>query len=347
MKTYCYFLFLSISFGLASCTNTNEPDNDLKEDKYGLQVLDQVNFGNKSVYAIAVDTLSNIWVGTDSGLFLFSAEEWYQHPRFVGYRINSITINGNDILIGSQQGAFTMAWKDTEYRLSDSIMKESFGGTSDEITAFGYDPFGLKWIGSSDGLAYFDGTKWFRNEAIRNNLGGISSISSMAFRTNDCFFGTYGKYLYHFYYSNTNVDAISGASQMLGGADDPESSFNGELTTDTIFCVMAGSDGAIWFGSKAGLTKNIGSTSSYDGGFEYFLRGQSVRAILESTDKKIWAGLESGLNCYSDGSWINYSMEDALPSNTILSLTEDEDHNIWIGSKNGLTRFANGTFTDF
>lgn len=344
-----HYIFACFSFILFSCNSGNEePTDNPSEKNFGLQKVDQMNFSTTAIKSIAIDSLSDVWVGTESGLYMLKDDVWYQHPNFSSSSINSLVASSNEILIATGNGAYTLTLSNDRYNLTDSVTYELIGGTSNEMTAYAYGIFDKKWLGSSDGLAFFDGTNWKRNEEIKNNLGGISSISCMAFRSKDCFFGTYGKYLYHIsYQSKLSVDAISGASQMLGGAEDAESNFNGELTSDTIFCVFAGSNGSIWFGSTLGLTRNKGNTNSYDGEYEYYLRGQRVHSVIETADNKIWAGTENGLECRIGSDWLHYDITNGLPDNVISSLASDNDLSIWVGTNKGLSHFADGVFINY
>lgn len=339
--------FLTLFF--FSCKKDNEETNqDPFLNKTQFQEVVNPSFQNSAVLSILVDNLSNKWVGTGSGLFVFTNKIWYRYLKFDDLSINSLSAHKDDILIAASNGAYTINVTNNNINLSESINKGILGGTSDFISAYGHDIFDKKWIGSVDGLAFYDGSNWKRNEEIKNNLGGISDISSMAFRYNDCFFGTFGKYIYHISYeNNTTVDAITGASQMLGGAADPESSFNGELTSDTVYCVFAGSDSSIWFGSTLGLTRNLGSTLSYSGIFDYFLRGERVHCVIEASDKKIWAGTENGLNVRTGSNWKKYNTTNGLPGNLILSLSEDVDKSIWIGTDKGISHFVDDVFINF
>jgi ligand-binding sensor domain-containing protein len=300
---------------------------------------------NVPVNAIMNDAEGYKWFGTTKGLFLYDNHKWFNYPTLSGYTVYSITTNNDKIALGTSKGAFTMTIGDTEIVLTDSILGNIFGGISDTIFTYGYDMHDNKWAGVPDGLSYFDGTTWKMNQEIRNNLGGVWDVRSMAFRYNDCFFSTYGKYLFHIKYGKVGtVDAITGASNMIGGAEDPVNNFNGELTTDTIFSVFAGSDSSIWFGSKTGLTRNKGVTNVNTGFFEYFLRGEKVHCILETSDKKIWAGTENGLFYRNGDVWINYNSSDGLSGNFVNSLAEDEDMSIWIGTNTGISHLVNGTF---
>jgi len=325
-------------------------ETDVGPLKTNSQFQEVINptFQNYAIKSILADNLSFKWIGTNSGLFVYDNEKWYRYLKSNGLSINSINSHDNEILIATSNGAFIITATIDKIILTESINKDIIGGTSNIMYAFGYDIFGKKWIGSVDGLAFFDGFHWLRNEKIRNNLGGISDISSMAFGYNNCFFGTFGKYLYHISYNSTpTVDGITGASQMLGGAIDPETNFNGELTSDSVYCVSFSSDSSIWFGSSRGLTRNNGNTNSYSGLFEYFLRAEHVHCVIETSDKKIWAGTENGLYIRTSSVWKKYNTSDGLSGNIILSISEDEDASIWIGTNKGVSHFKNGVFTNY
>jgi ligand-binding sensor domain-containing protein len=341
------YLFALINVILYSCTKekgTNDPFSDNSKFK----IVNPVSFKNLPVNSILVDSTGVKWFGTDSGLFIFNDEKWVEYLGLENIKINNISTHHYEVLIASSTGSYAFSIENNSVSLNESIYKDKTGSISDSTFVYGFDIFDNQWIGSPDGLAYFDGSTWKRNEEIRDNMGGISNVRSMAFRNNDGFFGTYGKFLFHFTYtSKDKVDAISGASQMIGGAANPKNNFNGELTTDTIFCVFAGSDTSIWFGSTTGLTSNKESTHKNNGIFKYNLRGQRVYCVIETSDKKIWAGTENGIFIKSGDDWTNYSISDGLPDKMILCLAEDKNKTIWIGTKKGVSHFANGSFTNY
>jgi len=336
MRKTCLFVVSCLIFNF-SCKKDNENKNsDDFTKNSGFRKINNDFLNEIPVNSILVDGSDFKWVGTDSGLFLFNNINWYKYSRFNGFKINSLLAHTSEILIATSNGAYTIMAEKNSISIQDSLNKNNVGSTSNLISVYGIDIFDKKWIGSPDGLAYFDGSTWKWNIAIRNNLGGISDVKSMAFRYNDCFFGTYGKFLFHIYYnSNATVDAITGASQMIGGAANPINNFNGELTTDTIYCVYASSDSSIWFGSNAGLTRNKGGTNSKngDGVFEYFLRGQRVHCVMEASDNKMWAGTENGLAVFNGSSWTDKS--DKLTNKFVTAIAFDKDGSAWIGTKKG------------
>jgi ligand-binding sensor domain-containing protein len=342
---FIHFHIKIIIIGLLAFNISCKKDNEKQDQNSGFIEISNNTLNNVPVNTIMVDDSGYKWIGTAKGLFLFNNSKWYQYPKFNGRNIYSITIHDNKILLGTSIGAYTITTGSDKNSLSDSIKGNNIGSNSDTIFIYGYDNYNNQWAGTPDGLAYYDGTAWKRNKLIRNNLGGIYDVRSMAFRNDDCFFGTYGKFIFHIKYGKpTTVDAITGASQMIGGAENPVNNFNGELTTDTIYCVFAGSDSSIWFGSNTGLTRNKGITNVNSGFFEYFLRGQRVHCCIETSDKKIFVGTESGIYMRNGNVWTNYNLSNGLPGNLINCFAEDKDMTIWIGTNNGISHFVNGSF---
>jgi ligand-binding sensor domain-containing protein len=346
------YLLILVLF-LFSCKKENNDDNkiDISIDKLlGAELLNTYPLSNMAVNSIAVDITGAKWVGTDSGMYLYKEDEFYKLSYFDGKNINSLFKSGNDILVSTSSGAYTVQVEEDNTTLADSLYNTTTGGEDNIVSVFGTDVFSKNWLGAPQGLAHFDGSNWDWNDEIRNNLGGVTNVRSMAFRENDCFFGTYGRFLYRISYKlNGTVDAITGASQMLGGANNPANNYNGELTTDTIYCVFASSDGYIWFGSETGLTRNIGSTKSQndDAIFDYYLRGQRVLSVLETSGNKMWAGTKNGIYVQSGSEWENYNISDGIPGNIIYSIAEDLDQTIWIGTNKGISHFVGNKWVNF
>jgi ligand-binding sensor domain-containing protein len=200
-------VYLSALIGtiIYSCSKESGSHDPL-DDNSKFVTVPSVSFKSTAVYSIVVDSAGSKWVGTDSGLFLLNNEKWYKYPDFANFRIYNISAHHHEILVATSNGSYTFSIENNTISLQESISKNNTGSSSDSTFVFGYGIFDKKWIGSPDGLAYFDGTAWKRNEEIRDNMGGISEVTSMAFRVKDGFFGTYGKFLYHFTYdSKDNV----------------------------------------------------------------------------------------------------------------------------------------------
>lgn len=333
-----FVLFCLILLLFTQC----ERNNDKKETgDEPLKEVTKQEIINQSVKCLIVDDIGNKWLGTDSALYMYDNSSWYKFVASNISHVNSLAMRDGLILVATDSGAYSLSPVKASTSVVDTLSFNQPGGTFQQENVFNTGMGQRNWFGTPAGLSMYDGNKWMQNKIISNNLVSISNVHSMAFRKNDAFFGTYGSYLYHVKY-NPQTDAITGASQMLGGADNPHSNYNGELTTDTIFCVFAAADSSIWFGSVKGLTRNKGATKVDNGLFEYSLRGERVHCVYEFSNKTIWAGTENGVFVLQNGTWTNYNISTGLAGKTVLCMAEDKDGIVWIGTTKGLLYYKSG-----
>jgi ligand-binding sensor domain-containing protein len=300
----------------------------------------EVLVNQNNINALAIDKMGNKWFATPAGLYRYDNTSWLKYQIFsTDPEINSLKIQNDTILLSSHAGSVMVRIEGNTLANLNQYNTSTTSIISDTVNVAAFDPNNSIWFGTYLGIAFLNGTQLANNSDINYQLiTKDENISCVAFRQNDYFFGTYGKSLWHITYDN-QIDAVSGASRMI-------QTLNGDLTTDSIFSLFAGSDSSIWIGSSAGLTRNKGNTHVGYGEFEYFLEGQRIHSILESSDKRIWAGTESGLYVKEGSTWSKYTTAEGLVDNFILSLGE-ADGGIWIGTKNGVSLFKNATFTNF
>jgi ligand-binding sensor domain-containing protein len=332
---YNWLLIVLILFLFVQCKDENKNDPPVPAPIAG-----------QRINCIAIDQNGSKWIGTGSGLYMYDNKIWYTDTAFKDVGINSIVAKSNSIYIATANGAYTAHVTGGKTTIVETHNQSQPGCPFNAVNAYDMGMGSRKWFGIPAGLALYDGSKYLQNKSISLNLVTISNSNCMAFRENDGFFGTLGKYLFHVKY-NPETDAITGASQMLGGADNPIHNYNGELTTDTIFCVAASADSSIWFGSLKGLTRNKGGTKVGNGIFEYFLRDERVHCVYEFSDGKIWAGTEHGYFVRTGNSWTQTTITDGLPGNIILSMAKDIDGSMWIGTDKGLSHLQGSTFTNY
>jgi len=335
-----FILFVSVIILYTSCEKN--PGNNTTDDG-PLKIVKSQDIVKQSIKCLVVDEAGNKWMASDSGLYMFDNNSWY---KFAGCHlpdINSMVMNAGHLLIATDSGAFAMDTDKETARIVDTLSAGQPGGTFQPINVLNSGLGQRSWFGVPDGLAMHDETKWRLNRTISNNMVSISNVQCMAFRKQDAFFGTFGTYLYHVRY-NPQTDAVSGASQMLGGAENPHYNYNGELTTDTIFCLFATADSSILFGSVKGLTRNKGETKVDNGTFEYYLKGERVYCVAELNDRSVWAGTENGLYVLKNSTWSHVTTADGLAANKVNCLAEDKDGSVWIGTQKGLSHRVGNTF---
>lgn len=337
---FCFSIFFIILF-LASC---EEKNNTVQPEQEDVKLINTIK--------IAFDGSGNKWFGNSNGLYLINGSQLSKVEIGIdSLKINCLVFHDNYLWAGTNMGAIKLsvdANKKASVLTSFDTSNCAIGSNS--VYTIGFDKQERIWFGTSNGISLFDGTTWKKNKEILKNLVLTSGIevTNLAFRENDCHFATNGKYLIHVTFL-PETDAISGASQMKGGGNVAGANYNGDLTTDTVYCVCAGSDTSIWFGSKKGLTCNKGSNHEGSPGayFDYYLEGEKVFAVLESSDGKVWAGTDNGLYVKSGSEWTKYNTTNGLNSNFILSIVEEADKSIWIETGKGVSQFIGNKFVNY
>jgi signal transduction histidine kinase/ligand-binding sensor domain-containing protein len=232
------------------------------------------------------------------------------------------------------------------------------------VYAFAQTCDGFLWIGTSGGLARFDGVR-FRNFGLADGLRSVRITSLVE----DC--------------GVLWVGTISGLSRYEGGRF---MSFGGaeELAATVVECLATDHDETLWIGTEKGLIrlrsgtcKPIGTEEGlppgqvrtllldshgtlwvsvrreglFKGSGDHFERAtedggpkNSVNGLLEDHQGTIWAGDTAGcLWGWRDKEWTQFGPTNGLPANNLEFLGEAPGGELWIGARNdGLYRFADG-----
>jgi PAS domain S-box-containing protein len=120
------------------------------------------------------------------------------------------------------------------------------------------------------------------------------------------------------------------------------------LSQSSIYCMMQGDNGFMWFGTEAGLNRYNG----YD--FDIFLSDiddptslshSYILAISKDRAGNYWVGTERGLNLFNKKKekFTRYNNDpnnpNSLSDNRVLAILEDSRGFLWVGTDNGLNRF--------
>ncbi len=318
-------------FALIIIAVSCKKDDD--ENVFEGQPVSNPSFAGKKINTIAIDNGGVKWIGASDGLYRFDGTEWHNYPdNPLGTNINHIFIHpasgGNLLYISTDKGA-VIANAEGSRLITQAIYTYSAEGIlSDSVNAVLIDSRSKEWFGTDSGLCYLQDNNWARS--LHRSLPKVQ-VSSIAYIDTSYFIGTYGNWLYHVKYDEA-TDAITGASQMY-------EQFNGSLTTPYAYCVYAGSDNYLWFGSDEGLTRMRGHTKVTFGEFHYYLEGEQVYSVIETGAGEVWAGTGNGVFMQNGDTWINYNTGDGLANNKVNALAEDDDGSIWMGTNSGLSQF--------
>ena len=246
-----------------------------------------------------------------------------------------------------------------------TVWTQAQGLPQDTIRAIAQTSDGYLWVGTSEGLARFDGYDFV---IFTQNNGGLPSNSITALRASHdgkLWVGTNrGLTLYSGgrFRNFTPQDGLPAktvtaltedhagvlwwaAGGLLGRIE------NGRVTTyshDRFAPVELGQviyeDDAhdLWVGGAGGLVKRNGES------FSKVLDGQQLGGIVTSLVKigtRLWIGATTGIiRVDADGTRKHYDTRDGLPDNLVRTVLEDRNGNLWVGTNGGLSRLENDRF---
>jgi ligand-binding sensor domain-containing protein/signal transduction histidine kinase len=330
---------------------------------------------NSEVLAIAQSADGTLWIGTsDKGLF-FKQGEHILPAVTSGLTLHGVKINcllplqNHELWIGTDQGV----WRYTGSEItSEGVPAALRRGTVNSMLR---DADSNIWLGTSTGLARVkpDGVTVDSERAEENlpvtalfedrehnvwigNPLGIERLRDSAFVT---------------YRAPTTESDANGPvfldrplrvwyAPLDGGLHWMRNGLGGAVTNDgldkdVIYTIDQGADGEIWVGrQRGGLTRLriAGDDAHPTVRAQTFteangLAQNGVYAVHRGSDGAVWAGtLSGGLSKFKYGRFTNYTVNDGLPSNTVVSITEAAGA-IWVATPNGVTSLRDGKWRLF
>ncbi len=124
------------------------------------------------------------------------------------------------------------------------------------------------------------------------------------------------------------------------------------LVDNSILTIHAGSDGEMWFGTQAGVSRYDGkefvNLNSKDG-----LAGNWVFAIHVDPDGVMWFGTNGGASRYDGSEFTNFTTDDGLASDVVKTIYRSPDGYLWFGTGwwnmpgGGVSRYDGNEFVGF
>lgn len=189
----------------------------------------------------------------------------------------------------------------------------------------------VKWIGTTNGLARFDGTSWQVFDTVNSQLPGnlIADIESDG--------GTV--------WIATWADGLSryNGVQFTNFAAGP-----GSIPSNALRAVEIADDGTLWVGSASqGLFKYDGSSWIQYTSANSDLPANSISSLDIDSAGRLWIGLSfGGLSRTIDGTgFVNFSTGDGLPAGGIWKIRSAASDSIWFATDNGLALFDGSDFS--
>ena len=109
------------------------------------------------------------------------------------------------------------------------------------------------------------------------------------------------------------------------------------LADDDVMCMLLGRDGAVWFGTAAGVSRLSGGAWRSWATFGNFLV-DSVRAVAEDPQGSVWVGTDAAAAKWDGSTWRRFSIFD-LQSNVVSGFSFDASGTAWLATSEGMSRW--------
>jgi ligand-binding sensor domain-containing protein len=314
---------------------------------------------NNPISAMAVDRNDQIWIGMNNGeIAHLAGNEWITLNDTFGQMITSLQVApDNDLWIGTNSGVYDYSINRKELYSQDSGLPDNFI-QSLEITSAG-----AVWVGTVGGVSSFDGKTW--NSQILNQGSLVNCIAEAPDRTiwfgvdNDLFSFDGNKWKEYRFETGNDLGFITSISFNDSGDlffTDSKGNFVQFSQTAKIEKIINLPNAA----EVIRLSNNEFIIGSHNQGLYHIHNGtvnqikskdslneKIISSIHVNIDGTIWIGTNQGLSVFDGSSWLYYSKDNGLISNSVLSVQSGSDGSIWAQTEKGISHFDNGKWIDF
>ncbi len=203
------------------------------------------------------------------------------------------------------------------------------------VRALLQDDRGDVWMGTTTGVARFDGSEW--QEVVADTDTPLTRVNAIAQdRQGDLWFTTEGNGVFRF-------APETGAWTRLTATDG--------LPDNSVWSFWQDADGAYWFGTNFGGVARYDERAAADKRWSYYqtsnsgLAANSVRAIWEDRlDNSMWFGTTSGLDRFDRHRWYTVpNSEFGGRPTRIYALAEADNGQLWVGTQDAGLVTTDGT----
>ena len=300
---------------------------------------DLKSIASNKINDILFDQKGNTWFATDKGISKLLNNSDIFNLKWEAKNANSISIARNNTLWFSHDNGVTAInnkEEETNY-VSDPTDVNSL--LTNETGKILITKRGLVWAGSKyGGVTVIDPSN---NNYIRYENSNLSQNSIVSEKINTIYEDNKGTIW---------LASIKGVSKFKDGQF-ISFYYNPALKNDHLSDINAffyDKNGLLWAGTNSnGLYTldyddlSIRKHYTLDQNDKNSFSSSTVLCIFEDNNNNIWIGTGGeGLFRYDNNlnGFKRYSIDDGLPSNTIVSLIEDKQSLLWMGTRNGISR---------
>jgi ligand-binding sensor domain-containing protein/signal transduction histidine kinase len=254
------------------------------------------------------------------------------------------------------------------FQYTSHLWQAEDGLPYNKVQAIAQTADGYLWVGTSMGLARFDGMQ-FRNFDARTTPelkdssitalcvdgagtlwigtehGGLACLQAGKFAHFSTTNGLAGNELRVIYEGRDHslwIGTTHGLSRFHHGAFVNYTKKDG-LLSEIIRALFEDNRGCLWIGTGGGLnllTNGLMESYTESNG----LPNSSIRAVCQDRGGRIWIGSDKGMIWYNTGHFYAYAAPYGLSDSFVSAIAEDSRSNLWVGTYSGLNRFIEGRF---
>jgi ligand-binding sensor domain-containing protein len=251
---------------------------------------------------------------------------------------------------------------------SSRVWQTDEGLPNNRVLAIAQTTDGFLWVGTSDGLARFDGVEFKTFNAANTPQLRSSAITALSPGADDSLWiGTKAGglvWLHRSHFSQfTSRDGLVGnnvrvlasnrdTSVWIGTTQGLSRYYQGKFQTftsrehllsDVVTALCPDQEGVMWVATSKGLNQirdRIVETPTVTGDFA----SNPVRSLWFDGENRLWIGTEHGLLCYDSGTLRTYTTREGLSENFVTAIRGDSRTNLWVGTSSGLSHFLPDRF---
>ena len=329
MKKLIILLMSIVALQLGAQTITNYTTTDGLLDNF--------------VECIDVDVNDNIWFGTSLGAQGFhpSSFSWETYnlagplSGMVSENIKEIKLTKNPQILGQEQ-----FWIGTDFGAQVADNNSSWitydntnGLVGNQVKSIDEDENGGIWIGTNQGVSYFDGNSWVSYSSPDLHWSGVNAT---AFDSNgDKWFAS----------------PLGGVTHFDGTTFTNYNTSNGLLSQNVTALLIDNQDNK-WIGTDLGMSVlNASNTSFVDHIEMYSLPPphDSINPVVDiamDSYGRIWTAIyvgylaEGGIAYWDGSQWEDFHVSDGLAGPNVRGLAIDSEDNVWVATSTGVSKIS-------
>jgi len=294
------------------------------------------------VECIDVDANDNIWFGTSVGAQGFnpSSFSWETYnlagplSGMVSENIKEIKLTKYPQTLGQEQ-----FWIGTDFGVQVPNSNPSWitynntnGLIGNQIKSIDEDENGGIWIGTNQGVSYFNGNSWVSYSSPDLHWSGVNAT---AFDSNgDKWFAS----------------PLGGITHFDGTTFTPYDTANG-LLSQYVTALLVDDQDNKWVGTSSGMSVLDASNTSFTQHTRMYIMPppdtlNPVVDIAMDSYGRIWTAIyvgylaEGGVAYWDGNQWEDFHVSDGLVGPNVRGLVIDSDNNVWVATSTGVSKIS-------